>query len=246
VRLRMVTYNIHKCRGMDRRIRPDRILAVLNAIGADVIALQEVLSRPGGPPEIDQAGYFARHLGMQLAMGENRRLLGAAYGNAVLSRFPLHSSFNYDLSVGGRENRGCFRTEVLYSPACRLQVFNVHLGTGFFERRRQAQILLRQLSANKGTHTPRVILGDFNEWTKGLTSRLLAGHLRAADVRSHLNWRRTYPGLFPVLYLDHVYYDPALHLESLKLDRSAPALLASDHLPLIANFQIAGPPVAKC
>ena len=47
VRLRMVTYNIHKCRGMDRRVRPDRILAVLNAIGADVIALQEVLSRPG-------------------------------------------------------------------------------------------------------------------------------------------------------------------------------------------------------
>ena len=175
-------------------------------------------------------------------MGENRRLLGAAYGNAVLSRFPLHSSLNYDLSVGGRESRGCFRTEVLYGPTCRLQVFNVHLGTGFFERRRQAHILLRQLSANKGTHAPRVILGDFNEWTKGLTSRLLAGHLRTADVRAHLNWRRTYPGLFPVLHLDHVYYDPALHLESLKLDRSAAALMASDHLPLVANFQIAAGP----
>src|SRR5258708_12426361 len=95
----MVTYNIHKCRGMDRRVRPDRILAVLNAIGADVIALQAGLSRPGGPPEIDQAGYLARHLGRQLAMGANRRLLVAAYGNAVLSGFPLLSCFPYTLPV---------------------------------------------------------------------------------------------------------------------------------------------------
>jgi endonuclease/exonuclease/phosphatase family metal-dependent hydrolase len=55
----------------------------------------------------------------------------------------------------------------------------------------------------------------------------------------HLNWRRTYPGLFPILHLDHVYYDPTLELDFLKICRSAPALLASDHLPLIANFVLA-------
>ena len=238
MRLRVVTYNIHKCRGMDRLVRPERILAVLKAIGADIIALQEVLSLPGGPPEIDQAGYFASHLGFQLAMGENRRLREAAYGNAVLSRFPLHSCSNYDLSVAGRERRGSFRTEVLYSPGRRLQVFNVHLGTGFFERRKQAQALLQQLAENCGTVSPRVVLGDFNEWTKGLTSRLLAAHLRTADIRVHLNRRRTYPGLFPVLHLDHVYYDPVIELESLELYRRAPALMASDHLPQVAEFRV--------
>lgn len=238
VRLRMVTYNVHKCRGMDRRVSPERILSVLAAIGADVIALQEVLSQPGAAPEIDQAGYLARQLGFELEMGENRRLRGAAYGNAVLSRFPLRSCSNYDLSVAGRENRGCFRTEVHYSPSCRLQVFNVHLGTGFFERRRQARTLVRQLCAHTGTPAPRVILGDFNEWTKGLTTRLLASHLRRADMRVHLNWRRTYPGMFPILHLDNVYYDPVLELKSFKPYRDTPALMASDHLPLIADFLI--------
>ena len=57
--------------------------------------------------------------------------------------------------------------------------------------------------------TPHVILGDFNEWTRGLTSRLLASHLGAADIRVYLNWRRTCPGLSPVLHLNHAYYDPA-------------------------------------
>jgi endonuclease/exonuclease/phosphatase family metal-dependent hydrolase len=72
------------------------------------------------------------HLGIELAVGENRRILGlAAYGNAVLSRFPIRSRFNYDLTVAGRDSRGCFRTEVHYSPSCRLQVLNVHLGTAF-------------------------------------------------------------------------------------------------------------------
>lgn len=238
MRLRMVTYNVHKCRGMDRRVRPDRILDVLRGIGADVVALQEVLSHPGAAPDIDQAGYLAKALGLELAMGENRRLHGAAYGNAVLSRFPLRACGNSDLSVGGRERRGCVRTEVLYGPDVRLQVFNVHLGTGFFERRHQARILLRELGDTRGTPAPRVILGDFNEWTRGVTTRLLAAHMRAADVRPHLKWRRTYPGLLPVLHLDHVYYDPALELESLQVYRATPALMASDHLPLVANFRL--------
>ena len=42
--LRIVTYNIHKCRGLDQRVRPDRIVEVLKEINADIIALQEVVS----------------------------------------------------------------------------------------------------------------------------------------------------------------------------------------------------------
>ncbi len=216
MRLRVATYNVHKCRGLDRRIRPDRILCVLAALGADVIALQEVLS--------DQAGFLARGLGFEMAMGENRRIRDVAYGNAVLSRFPLRMHCNYDLTAG-RERRGCLHTEVLCGSG--LHVYNVHLGTGFRERRRQACLLLTQLAeADSG----RIILGDFNEWTRGLTSRLLAGRVRAAG-------RRAYPGLFPVLHLDHIYYDPSLELERLTLHRSPLALLASDHLPLAADFQ---------
>jgi endonuclease/exonuclease/phosphatase family metal-dependent hydrolase len=85
---------------------------------------------------------------------------------------------------------------------------------------------------------PRILLGDFNEWTRGLATRLLSLHLESADVRKHLRRSRTYPGLLPFLHLDHIYHDPGLEVERLALHRSRTALLASDHLPLVADFRV--------
>src|SRR5438034_8896172 len=88
-RIRIVTYNIHKCRGLDRRVSPARIVEVLREVDADVIALQEVLSIQGEVSEDDQAHFIAREMGMDYRLGENRRLHGGAYGNVVLSRLPV-------------------------------------------------------------------------------------------------------------------------------------------------------------
>jgi endonuclease/exonuclease/phosphatase family metal-dependent hydrolase len=84
----------------------------------------------------------------------------------------------------------------------------------------------------------RIMLGDFNEWTRGLTTRLLASHLTSADIRAHLPRAKTYPGVLPFLHLDHVYFDDSLELESMRLHRSRIALVASDHLPLVADFRM--------
>ena len=86
--MRIVTYNIHKCRGLDGRVHPARIVEVLRKIDADIIALQEVLSVPGRP-EQDQARFIATELGFNFCLGENRRLHGGVYGNLLLSRFPM-------------------------------------------------------------------------------------------------------------------------------------------------------------
>ena len=69
-----------------------------------------------------------------------------------------------------------------------------------------------------------------------LTTRLLRSHLESADIRKHLNRSRTYPGLLPLLHLDHIYYDQDLKLERLTLVRTRKTLVASDHLPLAAEF----------
>ena len=82
------------------------------------------------------------------------------------------------------------------------------------------------------------MLGDFNEWTHGLASQLLAAHLESADVRHHLRRARTYPGPLPFLHLDHIYYDKQLELQRLTLHKSRTALVASDHLPLVADFRL--------
>src|SRR5689334_20672600 len=105
-RVRLATYNIHKARGMDGRTRPSRIAEVLRQVDADVIALQEVLSF-GRTGHVDQANFLGHELGYTTVVGENRKHRGAAYGNVVLSRLPVIGSCNYDVSVPGREERGC-------------------------------------------------------------------------------------------------------------------------------------------
>ncbi len=243
---RVVTYNIHKCCGLDRRVRPARIVEVLREIDADVIALQEILSVEGERREANQLCFIAEELECEYRAGENRKLRGGSYGNATLSRLPIAgNTHNYDLTWRGREGRGCLQTEV-EADARKLQIFNVHLGTAFLERRFQARRLIEVLNGKEGHEsseserrtTPRIMLGDFNEWTRGLASRLLASHMESADLRAHLARRRTYPGILPLLHLDHVYYDAsALELLNLSLHRSRTALIASDHLPLVADFR---------
>jgi endonuclease/exonuclease/phosphatase family metal-dependent hydrolase len=82
------------------------------------------------------------------------------------------------------------------------------------------------------------MLGDFNEWTRGLASRLLTSHLRSADVKLHLPRAKTYPGVLPFLHLDHIYYEDSLELLSMSLHKTRTALVASDHLPLVAELEM--------
>jgi endonuclease/exonuclease/phosphatase family metal-dependent hydrolase len=85
---------------------------------------------------------------------------------------------------------------------------------------------------------PRLVLGDFNEWTRGLVSRVLQEEFESVDIMLHLKRRRTYPGVLPIMHLDHMYFDRELLLEKFSLHRSSMALMASDHLPLVAEFQV--------
>ncbi|MFN2597537.1 MAG: endonuclease/exonuclease/phosphatase family protein [Pyrinomonadaceae bacterium] len=242
--LRVVTYNVHKCRGLDRRVRPARVASVLRELDADVIALQEVIShRDGAEREADQARFIAEESGYEYCLGENRKLRGAAYGNATLSRLPWARVENYDITWRGRERRGCLRVDIRLDEGAgaeppTLHLFNVHLGTAFIERRHQARALVgEKILRNPELTGARLVVGDFNEWTRGLATRLLSEELRAADVRTHLKSARTYPGALPLVHLDHIYYDPPLELVSLRLHKSLTALVASDHLPLVADFE---------
>jgi endonuclease/exonuclease/phosphatase family metal-dependent hydrolase len=229
MRLRVVTYNVHKCRGMDGRTSATRIAAVLREIGADVLALQEVLEH--------QAEAISAELELPFVLGENRKHRGYGYGNVVLSRCPIRAMRNYDLSVRGREERGCLRADIDLGGSV-LHVFNVHLGTALIERRTQGRKLIApELLSDVSLDSPRIVLGDFNEWTTGLATRLLRSHMESADMRAHLIRARNYPGILPFLHLDHIYYDPVLRLEKLTLCRTRKALVASDHLPLIGEFE---------
>ena len=232
--VRIATYNIHRCRGMDRRVVPGRIIEVLREIDADVIALQEVIG--AGPVGAGQAEEIGAALGMGWVMNCVRTLRHHQFGNVVLSRYPIVHHSQYDLSWRTCEPRNCQRAD-LQIEGQTLHVYNVHLGTAVLERRYQAGRLASFVHDRRVTG-PKVLLGDFNEWMKGLATKTLSSLFESVNISQHLKRRRTYPGLFPVVHLDHIYYDGRVEVLNVEMPRTRKALMASDHLPLVATFRI--------
>jgi endonuclease/exonuclease/phosphatase family metal-dependent hydrolase len=232
--LRVATYNVHRCRGLDGRTRPQRIAEVLQAVDADVVALQEVVGagpgHPGHPQEIGAA------LGMGWVMASARLLRRYEFGNVVLSRYPIVHHTRYDLSWKTCEPRCCQRVDLDLGGRL-LHLYNVHFGTAILERRVQAERLAGIVSDRRVTG-PKVVLGDFNEWTRGPASALLAQRLRGLDLSAHLRRRRTYPGVLPIVHLDHIYYEGRVEIERVELVRTRRSLIASDHLPLVAEVRV--------
>jgi endonuclease/exonuclease/phosphatase family metal-dependent hydrolase len=233
--LRIVTYNIHRCRGMDRRTRPERIARVLRDLEPDVIALQEVVGPgPHGGSHIEEIGAA---VGMGWVMASARQLRGHQFGNAVLSRFPITHHVQHDLSWKTCWERCMQRVDIAVPDGGPLHVYNVHLGTAILERRHQARRLATIVSDRHVTG-PKIVLGDFNEWMRGLTTTLLSAKLKSVELQNYLKRRRTYPGLFPILHLDHIYYAGQLEVVGIDLPRTRLSLVASDHLPLVADVRI--------
>ena len=212
---------------------------MLRKLDPDCIAIQEVV-RAAGAPEANQAEFITAALqDYHVVFGSNRPLGKGDYGNATLSRLPIEYSENYNLTCGKLEPRGCLRTDLRLPDGRLLHFFNVHLGTSLTERRLQGAKLLSDSLLKNAAHTgPRLIVGDFNEWSRGLTSKSMAQEFKSVNPREHQRRSKTYPGIFPVLHLDHIYYDHALELKKFRVVRTARALIASDHLPMVAEFSL--------
>jgi len=234
VDVRVATYNVHRCRGLDRRTRVERIAAVLATIDPDVVALQEVIGAGlAGPGHAERLGAA---LGMGWVMAPTRELRRHQFGNAVLSRYPIRDHAQHDLSWKTCEPRGSQRVTIDLGAGRLLHIFNVHLGTALLERRYQAARLAAWVISRRGG--PRIVLGDFNEWSRGLATAALAQHLRSIDLYPYLKRRRTYPGFFPVLHLDHIYFAGDIDVRHVELPRTRLAMVASDHLPLVADVRV--------
>src|SRR5262245_5264409 len=234
IEVRIATYNIHRCRGMDRRVVPERIIDVLRDFNGDVIELQEVVG--AGPVGAGQAEEIGAALGMGWVMNSVRTLRQHQFGNVVLSRYPIVHHSHYDLSWRTCESRNCQRADLSVNGLT-LHVYNVHLGTAVLERRYQAKRLASFVHDHRVTG-PKIMLGEVNDWMKGLSTKTLSSLFESVDISQRLRRRRTYPGLFPVVHLDHIYYEGAVEVRSVEMPRTRKSLIASDHLPLVATFRI--------
>jgi len=228
VRLRLVTWNIHRCIGADRVESPDRCARVLRDIGADVVLLQEVESSPGGVRDV--LAYFGRETGYEVVAGPTVVAGNIHYGNALLSGLPSLAVRHHDISVAGREPRGVLDVD-LGCDGGSLQVIATHLGLRPAERRAQVEALVPLF---RETERDLVVLaGDFNEWF--LWGRPLRRLHRLFPDTPH---RRSWPARWPLFALDRIWVNPRPALVNLQVHRSKLSRVASDHLPLVADIRL--------
>ena len=229
VALRAATWNIHGAVGADRRYAPERIVAVLNEMNADIIALQEVASRE---THGDFLANVKRATHYNVVAGYLQQRRGTDFGNAVLSRYPILGVERLDLAVHRYEPRGALDVTVDIGRALPFRVMAVHLGLRPGERREQVRRILAKVE--RDNPHPTLLLGDVNEWYLwGRPLRWLHSHFRHVPAAP-----ATFPARRPVLALDRIWVTPAGSLRRLARHATPLARIASDHLPLTAEIVV--------
>ena len=243
--LRVVTLNIHKgLSQFNRRVVIHELREGLRTLNPDLVFLQEVAglnrrhalrfaSWPGEAQHEFLAGEELEHV-----YGRNRVNQHGHYGNAVLSRFPILSSENEDVSDHRFERRGLLHTVVKVPGWKRnLHCICVHLSLHERGRRRQLDAIAARLQQLADKRLPIIIAGDFNDWRQR-ASAILENSLGMSEVSVAAGGRhgRTFPSLLPLLRLDRIYVRGFTVLHS-KVHRGPPWSLLSDHLALSAELE---------
>ncbi|WP_137154484.1 endonuclease/exonuclease/phosphatase family protein [Rhizobium sp. FKL33] len=236
--LRALTYNIHSCRGSDRRHDPGRIAEVIAASGADVIALQELdvgRKRSGG---IDQAEAIAAHLKMRAHFHPALYVEDERYGDAILTALPSIRHRAAALPSRG-EPRGALWIEIQLDGQ-RMQIFNTHFGLSSSERMLQAEALLGPgwIGHDCCRRAPVLLLGDFNAIPSSRAFRRLSEPLQVAAPRLGGRWLATFPARLPLLRLDHILHNERLRPISARVIDTPLARKASDHLPIVVDLEL--------
>jgi endonuclease/exonuclease/phosphatase family metal-dependent hydrolase len=243
---RVLSYNIHRAIGVDRLFRPERVISIIKYYEPDVVLLQEVDDGVPRSRELNLARELATALEMDhFALGKNVELRKGMYGNATLSRFPIVRERNIDLSIGPRKRRGCQHTTLQIDDAAlgsrTLEVFNLHLGLSAREREQQAGLLVRSREfPDLADGPPCIVGGDFNDWRSRLRpifTEVFCFSCATEGSRGASIPMKTYPSFSPRGALDRFYYRD-LELVRARRCRLALSKVASDHLPIVADFRL--------
>ncbi len=232
--LRIATYNLQKCVGLDLRRRPDRSLTVLEATGAELAVLQEADKRlPPRPAALPHE--MAEANGWQVAdLGEPGGSLGW-HGNAFLFRGETRVIDTGHIEMPGLEPRGAIRVD-LATPIGPLRVVGTHLG--LIRRFRLLQLATIRRALDALPDWPTLIAGDFNEWGDTQACQGQLGPYRILPSRG------SFPAPRPIAALDRFAIGPGLAATPPGIHTAQPARIASDHLPVWIDLRVAGPPGA--
>ena len=245
--LKVLTVNIHKgFTFFNRKFILHELREAVRTVGADVVFLQEVTgtharheSRVANYPLTPHYEFLADSIWPQFAYGRNAVYTNGHHGNAVLSKFPIVSFENRDVSISGPERRGLLHC-VLQVPGrdTHVHVICVHLGLAESHRLKQLHMLCDLIRTDIPASAPVIAAGDFNDWRRRAHSVLAHGaNMHEVFVQANGKAARTFPARFPMLQLDRIYVRNAIGHAPVVLPLK-PWSHLSDHAPLAAEIEL--------
>jgi len=230
MRLTFASYNIHKAVGVDGKRDPERIIAVLRELHADVIALQEVDRRFGERESVLPKALLEETPWRAAPVARRARSIGW-HGNALLVRKDIEIEHAEPLHLPTLEPRGAVRAD-LRIEGIRLRVLGMHLDLSGLLRREQIKAILRHCDRCV-TICPTVLMGDFNQWGRGTGAiREFTGHWRTLATGN------SFPSRRPLAPLDRIVHSGDFACSHAGVHHSALAVVASDHLPVRATLEL--------
>jgi endonuclease/exonuclease/phosphatase family metal-dependent hydrolase len=246
-RFKILTYNIHKgFNTANTAYMLKQIKKSVRASDADLVFLQEVIGHHDQHrkhmddwPTGAQFEYLSDEVWPHFAYGKNAFYTEGHHGNAILSKYPISHFENEDVSFSRIERRGILHAVIPHGDQ-ELHAFCIHLGLFEKDRKKQVQRLCSRIARHVPHQSPLIIAGDFNDWNRS-AGKIIETELTMKESFFEIHGKHalTFPSFLPVLPLDRIYYR---NLKCLSADRMRGPLWnqQSDHLPLIAEFEIPG------
>lgn len=241
--LRVMTYNVHRCQGIDSRTSPERIARVIAQHQPDIVALQEVDVGRARSGFVDQAQAIADLLLMKFHFHPAFEIDDEKYGLAVLSHYPMRLVRTGALpGLAGKphiEPRGAQWVGIDYHGR-EIQFINTHLGLRGEEKRQQVQAILGEGWLGRlNRDEPLIICGDMNSLPSSFVHRQIC--TRFSDVQSIVREHkplRTFYGRYPLSRIDHIFVSTHFEAHRAAVARTTLTRVASDHLPLFVQLKL--------
>lgn len=245
--LSVATWNIHKgFSQFNRRMMVHELRERLRELSADIVFLQEVqglhlrhAERHVDWPSQPQHEFLAEDVWENHSYGSNMVYDHGHHGNAILSRFPILTEHNQDVTHLRFDRRGLLHCAVeLPQLAQPLHCVCVHLSLFARSRRLQLDALASHIEDLVPAGAPLLIAGDFNDW-RNKADDLLADRLGLVEVFAGARRRpsRSYPAALPMFRLDRIY-QRGLQVVDTQVHAGRPWSTISDHAVLTAELKI--------
>ncbi|MBN1869858.1 MAG: glycosyltransferase [Candidatus Omnitrophica bacterium] len=241
--IRIMTYNVHSCIGMDGKISPQRIARVIGRHNPDIVALQELDKGRKRTGKEDQPHLIAKELEMIYHFHPSVVDDEERYGTAVLSRYPMEliraGRLPGNIKKPTMEPRGAIWAAI-HIAGTNINVINTHLGLSPRERNSQIKVLLGpEWVLHPACQGPVILCGDFNALPNSQLCRHIKKMFRDAQEKlDNHNPKATWFSYYPIGRIDHIFVGPEIEVTHVEVSRTDLDKLASDHLPLIVDVKL--------